>query len=134
MHTASLNALGPPFAGVLTTSGGIRQVQSEALTRAVFNTYTGSTPNSSTAPAFQICDSAAGLPSLSAQLCNGNPISASAVVVVIPNDIPGQVTQAWNKNSGRLFVTNTRNNSTAPVLWMNYERLMWLWLQAGVLP
>ena len=133
LHTQSLNTLGTPFAGALTRSWGIRNVNVEQLTRAVFNPP-GNTTNPATVPSFQICGEDNLNTPNNASTCTANTYSGSAVLVVIPAQKINSAIALYNAQSPRIFLYDSAAPAGTSIMWMSFERLMWLWLQAGVLP
>jgi hypothetical protein len=133
-HVAGLSSLTPPLAGVLTRPYSIRTIALEELSSAILNPLPNSgVPTSATAPAYQICDSADGIPTNGSLLCSSPPLLATAVLVVVPTQKQATAIDSYNTTSQRLFLLDRSKHLPLQVQWISYERLMWLWLQSGVL-
>lgn len=133
-HVAGLSALNPPLAGTLTRPYAIRNIALEELSSAILNPLpSNGVPTSNTAPAYQICDTADGLPASGSLLCSSAPLMATAVLVLVPAQQQPSTTDAYNTASQRLFLIDRNKRLPLQVQWISYERLMWLWLQSGVL-
>ncbi|MFN7834913.1 MAG: type II secretion system protein [Burkholderiaceae bacterium] len=135
-HVAGLSTLGAPLASTLTRPYAIRSIFLEQLSKAIFNVPSlFGTASPLGAPAYQLCDANAGIPAAGDRLCSTPPLGATAVLVLVPpNAATSLAIQNHNQTSQRLFLVDAKHTTPLQVRWLSYERLIWLWLQSGVLP
>ncbi|WP_288106436.1 prepilin-type N-terminal cleavage/methylation domain-containing protein [Limnobacter sp.] len=128
MSVATLQSAGPPAANALTANFPLQAINLNTLTD-IINTPVNSyrTLNNGALPAMHVCIQ-------SGNQTRPNPVqpgcqglltqTTSAVLVIYPADATPSSYQ---------FVIQPNTPLHNPV-WLSYERLVWLWMQAGALP
>lgn len=127
MSVATLQNAGPPAANALTAQSPLQGINLPTLTDIVNTPPNGTrTLSNGALPAIHICigTSAQALPNPDQPGCQGlTTQTTTAVLVVYPEQVNPSVYQ---------FVIQPNAPLQNPI-WLSYERLVWLWMQAGTL-
>jgi hypothetical protein len=128
---ATLENLGTPYANTLTRKGGASAVSLDLLSAAVFAPpETGANP-STWLPALKVCEPQSdGLVTSIPGTCPGaRHLSLSAVVLLAADPL---IASSYSAASRQITATRTSDKGLL-LRWLSYERLMWLYLKAGLL-
>ena len=126
---ATLNALGTPYAQILTTGGAIKTVNLDALSSAIFAGPDLNADNSSALPALMVCDQA---PSNNA--CPQNRYASLTAVALVALPTPEEpASELENTNNDKFFLIPNNPALSHRFRWLTYEKLAWLYLRSGVL-
>lgn len=131
---ASLETLGTPYAHTLTRKDGLKTVSFELLSASIFSPpdTAGSSPG--TLPALLVKDHAQTPPdltetTLSGMPCAGQTFLSVSAVALISSD-PQHAAEFMGSN--RCYRIPAAG-SYVRMAWLSYERLIWLYVKAGLI-
>jgi type II secretory pathway pseudopilin PulG len=128
---ATLATLGAPAAHILTTRAAIKQIPLDVLSSMVLIGPESSGNTQAALPALQICEQTPNNIDPMNPVCpQGRHLSISAVAIVALNNTNEQFTS--QPNGARSFIQDPNPAMTHRLNWITYEKLMWLYVRAGI--
>ena len=131
---ASLETIGAPYAHLLTTRGGLKTVPTDLLSAAILAPpdTSGSSPGTLPALLVTAAEAQTSLDSpapLSGMPCAGTLFLTVSAVALISSDF--QKAQQFS-GSNRCYQP-PKTGDLARMAWLSYERLIWLYVKAGLI-
>lgn len=130
---ATLETLGTPMAYTLTRTDGYKSVPQDLLSAAIFGPpdTTGTSPG--TLPALLVKDTNTtdSSPMLAGMPCAGNRFMTVSAVAIVASGIQDPDEFSGNRRCFTPPAAVDRNRMRR-MEWLSYERLMWLYLNAGL--
>jgi prepilin-type N-terminal cleavage/methylation domain-containing protein len=129
---ASMDTLGTPYSHLLTRQDGFRTVPIDLLSAAIFAAPETSGSSPGTLPALLVSDTAAsagGTHTLTGMPCAGQLFQTVSAVALVSSDLE----HSDQFKAGNRCYQPPAIGSQARMAWLSYERLIWLYVKAGLM-